>query len=114
MPVDIKRYPSHWREISHKIRFERAKGLCEWPGCTAEHGKPNPLTGSKVILTTAHLPIDANGILCDVHDKMHCSEYNLLALCQMHHLKLDGAEHARNAAITRRKKHESLNPPMDF
>lgn len=114
MPVDLKRYPLDWKQISHKIRFERAKSMCEWPGCTAEHGKPNPVTGSKVILTTAHLPIDANGILCDVHDKMQCSEYRLLALCQAHHLRLDGQEHARNAAITRRKKHESINPPMDL
>lgn len=26
MPVDMSRYPKNWREISHRIRFERAGG----------------------------------------------------------------------------------------
>lgn len=32
MPVDLKRYPLDWKQISRKIRFERAGGKCEWPG----------------------------------------------------------------------------------
>lgn len=61
MPMDIKRYPQNWIEISHQIRFVRAEGKCECTGecgrhdgrCNAEHGKPHPVTGSKVFLTTA-------------------------------------------------------------
>lgn len=104
MPVDIKRYPAEWREISNRIRFGRAGGVCEWPNCTARHGQPHPETGSKVCLTVAHLPIDANGVACDVHDKMHATDYNLLALCQAHHLRLDAQEHAANARRTRMAK----------
>lgn len=36
MPVDMKRYPPNWREISQYIRFERAGGKCE--RCGVEHG----------------------------------------------------------------------------
>ena len=57
-------YPSNWAEISKSIRFGRAGGQCECWGecgaghegtCEARHGQPHPVTGSKVILTTAHL-----------------------------------------------------------
>src|SRR3989442_1272639 len=112
MPVDMKRYPPSWKAISERIRFGRARGRCEWPGCRAVHGEPNPITGSRVVLTTAHLPIDANGVLCDVHDKQHATDYNLLALCQSHHLLLDGKEHAENARRTRRAKHAENNPSL--
>lgn len=114
MPVDLKRYPSEWREISQSIRFGRAGGVCEWPGCTARHGEPNPVTGSKIVLTTAHLPIDANGIPCDAHDKMHATEFNLLALCQRHHLMLDHADHMAHAAETRRQKRLAVQPELEI
>lgn len=104
MPVDRKRYPAEWEEISRHIRFERAGGVCEWPGCTARHGEPHPVTGSKVCLTVAHLPIDCCGVPVDVHDKMQAGDWHLLALCQRHHLLLDGAEHAANARRTRQAK----------
>ena len=32
MPMDYKRYPANWREISRSIRFDRAKNRCEWCG----------------------------------------------------------------------------------
>lgn len=74
MPVDYKRYPENWHEISAYIRFERAGGRCECTGecglhegrCEAEHGKAHPVTGSRVVLTTAHLGTDTG----DKHDKM--------------------------------------------
>lgn len=95
MPVDIRRYPPDWKEISHRIRFERAHGKCE--RCGAEHGKPHPRTGSKVILTTAHIGPTK-------HDKLDCRDEVLLALCQACHLREDIREHMQNAATTRRRK----------
>ena len=53
MPVDYNEYPDNWHEISHHIRFVRAKGACET--CGAVHGEPHPVTGSIVVLTTAHI-----------------------------------------------------------
>jgi hypothetical protein len=29
-------YPAHWRELSRRVRFERAGGLCQ--GCGRPHG----------------------------------------------------------------------------
>lgn len=37
MAIDKSRYPADWKAISKRIRFERAKGLCEW--CGAPNGK---------------------------------------------------------------------------
>lgn len=37
MTIDPSLYPDNWNEISFRIRFERAKGRCEW--CGAPHGK---------------------------------------------------------------------------
>ena len=73
-PENRLRYPRDWKLRSYFVRFVRAKGLCEW--CGAEHGKPHPVTGSKVVLTTAHVFDDrpeASGLL------------NLAALCQKCH-----------------------------
>lgn len=53
MPIDRRRYPPDWKQISYRIRFERANGCCE--KCGAEHGKPHPVTGKVVKLQTAHL-----------------------------------------------------------
>jgi hypothetical protein len=108
MPVDMKRYPDNWIDISHHIRFERAGGKCECTGecgqheerCNAEHGKPNPVTGARVVLTTAHLGTDTG----DKHDKMDCRPENLKAMCQRCHLNFDIAEHRYNAAVTRRTR----------
>lgn len=29
MPIDYKKYPANWKEFSRRIRFERAKNVCE-------------------------------------------------------------------------------------
>ncbi len=70
-PENKKRYPQDWKLRSKFVRFYRAKGKCEW--CGAENGKPHPITGSKVVLTTAH-----------IYDKRPeaASLLNLAALCQ--------------------------------
>jgi hypothetical protein len=70
MPCDYRNYPPGWRALSHRLRFERAQGRCEW--CSAEHGKPHPVTGSKVVLTCAHLD----------HDPSSADESRIAALCQ--------------------------------
>jgi hypothetical protein len=108
MPMDRKRYPKNWEQISHYIRFERAKGYCEgspkYPWCRAKHGEPHPVTGSKVILTTAHLgaPLP-DGSPGDKHNKLDCREENLKAMCQRCHLGYDMDDHIAN-----RKRNRAL------
>lgn len=66
------------------MRFVRARGLCEW--CGAEHGKPHPLTGSTVVLTTAHV----------FDDRPEASSLlNLAALCQKCHNGHDAKDRQR-------------------
>jgi len=77
MPIreeNKKRYPKDWKLRSKFVRFYRAKNKCEW--CGAENYKPHPITGSKVILTTAHV-FD--------HNPESCNLLNLAALCQKCH-----------------------------
>jgi hypothetical protein len=108
-PENRARYPKDWPQISQRIRFGRAKGLCECHGecgrglrngkpkhdgrCDARHGEPHPRTGSLVVLTTAHLndPIE------------DCSETNLKAMCQACHLAYDMDRHQANRRESRRK-----------
>ena len=130
MAMDYSRYPANWNEISRHIR-DRAGNKCEWCGVEnyAVGARDNDgnwhnerdihlmnsdcgyaLFGEfpkmiKIVLTVAHLgvpkPDDSPG---DVHDKMDCRDENLAALCQRCHLNYDRAEHAANAARTRRRK----------
>lgn len=73
-PENKARYPKDWKLRSRFIRFIRAKNHCEW--CGAENHKPHPITGSKVVLTTAHV-YD--------HRPEASSFLNLAALCQKCH-----------------------------
>lgn len=87
-PEMRSRYPADWTTRSRFVRFVRARGRCEvWQGgCGAEHGKPHPVTGSTVVLTTAHIHRDdaeAAGLL------------NLGALCQRCHNRFDAQARAR-------------------
>lgn len=91
MPFHAERYPPDWKDISLRIR-ERAGGKCEF--CGAENYQLHPVTGSRVVLTVAHLD----------HVESNCSDDNLRALCQRCHLTYDAKHHARNAATTRHKK----------
>ena len=72
------RYPKDWKKRSYFVRVVRARNKCEW--CGAENGQPHPITGSKVVLTTAH-----------VHDMRPeaSSLLNLAALCQRCHNRHD-------------------------
>ena len=94
--MDYSKYPPNWKDISRRIRFERAQNMCEW--CGALNYLPHPITGSKVMLTVAHLN----------HDTTDNREENLAALCQKCHLGHDAQYHAQNAKKTRaRKKKEA-------
>lgn len=108
MPMDISRYPNDWIEISNYIRFERAQGQCECSGecgkhegrCEAVHNDHHPITGSRVVLTTAHLGTDTG----DKHDKMDVRPENLKAMCQRCHLIFDLSDHLAHAKETRVNK----------
>lgn len=78
------RYPPDWRLRSRFVRHVRARNRCEW--CGAANGEPHPETGSKVVLTAAH-----------VHDKRPetASLLNLAALCQRCHLRHDAKDRYR-------------------
>lgn len=92
-------YPADWRQISLRIRTERAGDICECDGrcgrhdasCGARNRQPHPVTGSRVVLTVAHLD----------HDPSHCSDDNLLAMCQRCHLAYD-RDHHRQTKEARR------------
>ncbi len=97
------RYPKNWGRISLDIRFGRADGKCEW--CGAVNREPHPITGSKVILTVAHLGVPhADGRPGNKHDKSDCRPENLAALCQRCHLSFDRPDHLARAAATRERK----------
>ncbi|MEF3117609.1 hypothetical protein [Streptomyces chrestomyceticus] len=99
-PENLHRYPRDWPQISARIRFERAGGRCECTGqcglahpggrCAAMHGQDHPDTGSVVVLTTAHLN----------HQPEDVREENLLAACQLCHLRIDHGHHRITRSIT--------------
>lgn len=129
MPFHRDRYPDDWEAISGRVRQD-AKDKCEfcgapnhtqivrssvdaaryilWNGALGGYTEPNgrpirmseipsefdasPLVG--VVLTVAHLD----------HDTTNNVRSNLRALCQRCHLSWDAKHHAKNAAITRRRK----------
>lgn len=95
MPMKRELYPANWREIS-LARREAAGWKCEF--CGAMQGEAHPLTGSKVVLTVAHLD----------HNPANCADDNLRALCQRCHLRYDAEHHRKNAARTRAMKKESI------
>ncbi len=95
MPIRAEnrnRYPKNWREISLSIRRDRAQWRCEGAGCDARHGEPHPITGSRVVLTVAHLD----------HQPENCAAANLLALCQRCHNAYDAP--MRRAGIKARQR----------
>lgn len=97
MPIDYREYPADWKQISRRIRYDRAKNRCEW--CGAKNHEPHPVTGSKVVLTTAHLN----------HDKMDVRDENLKALCQKCHLGHDINRHIYNRKYGRLTKTMNYN-----
>jgi hypothetical protein len=87
-PENRKRYPADWPAISRAIKTRagwRCEGSPAYPDCTATHGRPHPVTGSTVVLTTAHLN----------HAPEDCRPENLRAWCQRCHNTYD-APHRRS------------------
>ncbi len=86
-PENRKRYPPDWEAIRDRT-LNRAGDHCEgspsYPECRAENGKPHPITGSRVILTIAHLD----------HTPENCDPENLRAWGQRCHNTYDGAHRA--------------------
>ncbi|MCU0783201.1 MAG: hypothetical protein MUF81_03965 [Verrucomicrobia bacterium] len=110
MPIDYRNYPAPWREISRRVRFDRAQGRCEW--CGAVNGAALP-TGWKVVLTVAHLgAVKPDGTPGDKHDKHDCRDENLAALCQACHLRFDHPDHVAHARATRRTKQLARQPEL--
>jgi hypothetical protein len=101
------KYAKNWKEISKRIRFERAEGRCECEGecglhtttgrCIERHGEPARYAKGKIILTVAHLN----------HDETDCRDENLKAMCQRCHLRYDSKRHKQNSVITRRNKKQT-------
>lgn len=100
-PDRMKLYPGgstrspEWRALRGAI-LERAGNRCEgttqFPACRAVNAEAHPETGSRVVLTIAHMD----------HDPGHNDPANLRALCQRCHLAWDRTHHTVNASITRR------------
>ena len=90
------RYPGDWPAISIAIK-QRAEWRCECKGecgtdhdgrCTAIHLGAAPISGKRVVLTTAHLD----------HTPENCDPDNLRAMCQACHLAYDREHHAATRA----------------
>ena len=76
MPIDYKKYGPNWKILRYKI-LDRTQDKCEL--CSVSIKEPHPITGSKVVLTVHHINFN-------IQDNR---DYNLIALCQRCHLKLD-------------------------
>ena len=90
LPENKARYPKDWKLRSLFVRHIRAKNRCEKFG--AENSKPHPVTGSKVVLTTAHV----------FDDRPEASSLmNLAAWCQKCHNGHDAKARAARKAERR-------------
>ena len=89
-PEMAARYPKDWKLRSRFVRFYRARNRCEW--CDAENYQPHPITGSKVVLTVAHV-YDMRPEASDL--------LNLAALCQRCHNRHDAPYRQRNRALNK-------------
>ena len=97
-------YPPDWKQISIRIRTERAENRCECDGrcgghdelCGAPNREPHPITASRVVLTVAHLD----------HDPTNSVDSNLLAMCQRCHLRYDADHHRQTRMSLLRKSND--------
>jgi len=87
MPINLENYHPKWTLIVRMIRRRsgnRCEGSPAYPDCRAIHGRLHPVTGSIVILTTAHLDQDIKNNRFS----------NLRHWCQRCHLKHDTGQRA--------------------
>ena len=96
MPCDYSKYPDTWEEIREAILI-RAENKCEL--CGAENGKPHWKTGSKVVLTIAHLD----------QDRENNAKYNTRALCQRCHNIIDLPHRIKRRRERIRKKSRQID-----
>lgn len=96
MPMDKSRYPDNWREISERIRYERAGNKCEW--CGVPNGAlilRSVEDGSRYIISDDdgvwHYP-DGEAIrLSEIPDEYNMREKETRVILTVAHL---GAPHA--------------------
>lgn len=82
-PENRARYPANWRTEIRPAILARAGNRCEgspaYPDCRVVNGEVHPVTGSRVVLTVAHLD----------HTPENCAPGNLRAWCQRCHITYD-------------------------
>lgn len=92
-------YPPNWGELRFAVLL-RAHNMCEgspaYPNCRAEDRNRHPVTGSRVILTVAHLD----------RDPKNNESGNLRVMCQRCHLTYDASANAFKASITKRLRRD--------
>jgi hypothetical protein len=102
-PEKMKRYPGGGIKSKVWLAFRadilaRAEDKCEGtpqrPLCRAANGEAQPETGSRVVLTIAHMD----------WDETHADPARCRALCQRCHNKWDAPQRAKSAAATRRAR----------
>lgn len=100
MPIkDQSIYPPYWKVFSKYIRFERADGKCEV--CLAVNYADHPETGSKVVLTVAHLDADGDACRCQDETGFLCAKpSHCKAMCQRCHNRYDRPKRNLNAQRT--------------
>lgn len=102
MPIDYSEYPPNWFSEIRPSILERAGNRCEgspaYPDCRVENHQPHPITGSRVVLTIAHMD----------QDKTNNEPDNLRALCQRCHLRHDLGQHIANRKYGRNWKRAQL------
>jgi hypothetical protein len=103
-PENRARYPKDWRTAIVPAVRARSGNRCEgspaYPECRAINGEPHPVTGSKVVLTVAHLD----------HDDLETRDISRMRhWCQRCHNTYDQPHRQRNASVTRHEKRGQPN-----
>lgn len=114
-PENRDRYGADWPEFSLSIRRDRAEWRCECEGecgmpghaaaggrCENRHGKPSVYTGSKVVLTVAHLN----------HIPEQRDPDTVKAMCQGCHLWYDREHHAETRRAARAEQESQDELPL--
>lgn len=101
-PENRNRYPADWKTVIVPAVRERSGNVCEgspaYPDCRVPNGSPHPVTGSRVVLTVAHLE----------HDDLETRDLSRLRhWCQRCHNTYDAK--MRAAGIKARRKAASAD-----
>jgi hypothetical protein len=132
MPMDKKRYPPEWAEISYQVKYE-AEFKCEQchipNGAVIQRLISDPFTWRlnyrdgdtawskprKVTLTVHHIGAPyPDGRKGDPHDKMDNRSENLICLCNRCHLLADLKSHIANAKRNRAQKMSAGTLPLNL